>query len=32
MDEKKKAIILKAFCDENRIIIINILSYGEKFD
>ncbi|MCI9051662.1 MAG: winged helix-turn-helix transcriptional regulator [Lachnospiraceae bacterium] len=30
MDEKKIAIIFKAFCDENRIRIIKLLRSGEK--
>ncbi len=30
MDEKKIAIIFKAFCDENRIKIIKSLRTGEK--
>ena len=30
MDERKTALIFKAFCDENRICILNILSSGEK--
>ena len=30
MDEKKTAIIFKAFCDENRIRIIKLLRSGEK--
>lgn len=30
MDEKKVAAIFKAFCDENRIKIIKLLSTGEK--
>ena len=30
LDEKKTALILKAFCDENRIRILNLLSTGEK--
>ena len=30
MDEKKISIIFKAFCDENRIKIINLLHSGEK--
>ena len=29
-DEKKMALIFKAFCDENRIKIINSLCTGEK--
>ena len=28
--EKKTAVIFKAFCDENRIRILNLLSTGEK--
>lgn len=30
MDEKKTAVIFKAFCDENRIRIIKLLRSGEK--
>ncbi|MGN0518017.1 MAG: ArsR/SmtB family transcription factor [Acutalibacteraceae bacterium] len=30
MDEKKTAIIFKAFCDENRIRILKLLRTGEK--
>ncbi|MGN0462555.1 MAG: ArsR/SmtB family transcription factor [Ruminococcus sp.] len=30
MDEKKTATIFKAFCDENRIRILDMLSTGEK--
>lgn len=30
MDEKNVALTFKAFCDENRIRILNILSSGEK--
>ena len=30
MDEKKTALIFKAFCDENRIRIIKMLRSGEK--
>ena len=30
MDERKKALIFKAFCDENRIRILNLLCGGEK--
>lgn len=30
LDEKKTAVIFKAFCDENRIRILNLLSTGEK--
>ena len=30
MDEKRIAIIFKAFCDENRIRIIKLLRSGEK--
>ncbi|MCI6652522.1 MAG: metalloregulator ArsR/SmtB family transcription factor [Ruminococcus sp.] len=30
MDEKKTATIFKAFCDENRIKILDMLSTGEK--
>lgn len=30
MDEKKTALIFKAFCDENRIKIIKMLRSGEK--
>ena len=30
MDEKKTAVIFKAFCDENRIRIIQLLRSGEK--
>ena len=30
MDEKKTALIFKAFCDENRIRIIKLLRSGEK--
>lgn len=30
MDEKKTAMIFKAFCDENRIRIIQLLRSGEK--
>ena len=29
-DEKKAAVIFKAFCDENRIRIIRLLQTGEK--
>ncbi len=30
LDEKKTAIIFKAFCDENRIRILKLLATGEK--
>lgn len=30
MDERKTALIFKAFCDENRILIIKMLQSGEK--
>lgn len=30
LDEKKTAIIFKAFCDENRIRILKMLATGEK--
>ncbi len=30
MDERKAAIIFKAFCDENRIRILKMLKNGEK--
>lgn len=30
MDEKMTAVIFKAFCDENRVKILNILRGGEK--
>lgn len=30
MDEKKTAIVFKAFCDENRIRILRLLLTGEK--
>lgn len=30
MDERKTAVIFKAFCDENRIHILKLLSSGEK--
>ena len=30
MDEKKTAVIFKAFCDENRIRILRMLKSGEK--
>lgn len=30
LDEKKTAIIFKAFCDENRIKILKLLVTGEK--
>lgn len=30
MDEKKVAMIFKAFCDENRIRILKLLRTGEK--
>ena len=30
MDERKTSIIFKAFCDENRIRILNLLRSGEK--
>lgn len=30
MDERKTALIFKAFCDENRIHILNLLCGGEK--
>ena len=30
MDEKKMALIFKAFCDENRIRILKMLRSGEK--
>lgn len=28
LDEKKTAVIFKAFCDENRIRILNLLTTG----
>lgn len=30
MNERKTALIFKAFCDENRIRILNMLKTGEK--
>lgn len=30
MDERKAALIFKAFCDENRIRILKMLTSGEK--
>ena len=30
LDEKKTAVIFKAFCDENRIRILKLLRNGEK--
>ncbi len=30
INEKNTALVFKAFCDENRIKILNILSSGEK--
>ena len=30
MDEKKIAIVFKAFCDENRVKIVEMLKTGEK--
>lgn len=30
MDDRKTALLFKAFCDENRIRIIRMLSSGEK--
>ena len=30
LDEKKTALIFKAFCDENRIRILKLLQTGEK--
>jgi len=30
MNEKEIAVIFKAFCDENRVKILNILRSGEK--
>ncbi len=30
LDEKKIAVIFKAFCDENRIRILKMLTTGEK--
>lgn len=30
LDEKKMALIFKAFCDENRIRIVKLLRTGEK--
>ena len=30
MDEKRTALIFKAFCDENRISILKMLTSGEK--
>ena len=30
MDERKTALIFKAFCDENRIRIMKMLTSGEK--
>ena len=30
LDEKRTAVIFKAFCDENRIKILHLLKSGEK--
>ena len=30
MDQRKTALIFKAFCDENRVRILNLLRGGEK--
>lgn len=30
MDERKTALLFKAFCDENRVRILNLLRGGEK--
>ena len=30
MDERRTALVFKAFCDENRIRILNLLCGGEK--
>lgn len=30
LDEKKTAVVFKAFCDENRIHILKLLKTGEK--
>lgn len=30
LDEKKTAVVFKAFCDENRICILKLLTTGEK--
>lgn len=30
LDEKKAAVVFKAFCDENRIRILKLLTTGEK--
>ena len=30
MDEKKIAVVFKAFCDENRVKILEMLKNGEK--
>lgn len=30
LDEKKMPIVFKAFCDENRVRILNVLMAGEK--
>lgn len=30
MDEKKTALVFKAFCDENRVRILKMLKSGEK--
>ena len=30
MDERRTALVFKAFCDENRIRILNLLRGGEK--
>lgn len=30
VDEKKMAVVFKAYCDENRIRILRLLSTGEK--
>ena len=30
LDEKKTAVVFKAFCDENRIRILKLLTTGEK--
>ncbi|MGN0597074.1 MAG: ArsR/SmtB family transcription factor, partial [Ruminiclostridium sp.] len=30
MNEKKTAVIFKAFCDENRVRILQLLQNGEK--
>ncbi len=30
MNNKEQAIVFKAFCDENRILILNTIKYEEK--